>query len=144
MAERALQRIEKALASAAKQLQAASALMGSLNGNLATTATSARATKVRSENGVGRKGGRRGALLDARTLRSGIFHFLQSTRTPLTTREIMDALVDGAHLQFKSAKDKTNFSTRISIAMRRYESQGVIKTVGKAAKGKPIRWALAK
>jgi hypothetical protein len=143
MAERALRRIEKALTSAARQLQAASALMGSLNGSLASAA-SARATKVRSENGVGRKGGRRGALLDARTLRSGIFHFLQSARTPLTTREIMDALVDGAHLQFKSAKDKTNFSTRISIAMRRYESQGVIKTVGKAAKGKPIRWALAK
>jgi hypothetical protein len=134
--------MEKALETAARQLQLATEAIGALRAEMAT------APRTRGRGGDGEaaapRGGRRGALLDAKTMRGGIFHFLKTSRTPLSTAELMTALVGGAKLQFRTPKEKTNFSTRISIAMRRYEQQGLVKTVGRAGKGRPIKWALAK
>jgi hypothetical protein len=137
MTKRLLRNVEKALESAARQLIAAKDALASLraSGALQAGSGSGRASS---------RGGRRGELLDSKMLRAGIFHFLQKSPGAMTTAQIMSALIESARLKFSDAHQKTNFSTRISIAMRRYEAQGVVKTVGQAGKGKPIRWALVK
>jgi hypothetical protein len=124
-------RVERALNAAARQLIAASQALSVIRAE-ARTSTTARPAPRRAP------ASRRAEVLDAETMRAGIFHFLE--QAPRTTRELMDAMIESARLQFRDGKQKNNFSIRIAIALRRYEGQGVVRVVGK----EPLRWALVR
>ena len=66
---------------------------------------------------------------------------LKAASAPLTTAEVIEAIVKTKSLAFVSREDREDFTSSIAMALRRYERRGVVTS--ETAEGtKRLRWRL--
>ena len=66
---------------------------------------------------------------------------LKAADAPLTTAEVIEAIVKTKSLAFVSRQDREDFTSSIAMALRRYERRGVVTS--ETAEGtKRLRWRL--